>query len=164
MNFKERLSQIYSRPADRVLLAMIPLLAILVGWQYLASGPKSSADTSSKVESAQADDFIPNGFVLIPVQLENHQSIDSIVGGHAIVNIYKTSESGTAERSQLLGRNLRMVRAPLNPQQFAVLVPENQVDRFVVSQGRLHAVLQNRARGKASEMIAVPARKTIQYY
>lgn len=162
MTLKDRFFEVYKRPMDRWLVAGIPILLLLIGLQNCGS-PRAEPMV---VERTQADDFIPAGFVLIPVQLENHQSIDSIVGGHAIVNLYVTrdAEGVAGSRNLLLGRNLRMVRAPLNPQQFAVLVPEKQVDRFVVNQGHLTAVLQNRSAEAGAEMSLTPVQRAIQYY
>ncbi len=158
----EKVKQFYNKPMDRILVIGIPVLLFLIGLNSIAPRFSNSA-ANPEIALPEPDTLIPAGFVLIPVQLENHQSLDSIVGSQAIVNIYLVKED-RSEKGHLVGRNLRMVRAPLNPQQFAVLVPEDKVDRFVTSVGRLHAVLQNRQNQDGTEMAISKTRKTIQFY
>lgn len=158
MNLKDRFLELYKNPSDRWMVLLIPLIAALIVFQSCAPSTVKEADPTSY----EPDSLIPKGYVLIPVQLENHQSIESMVGAQSIVNIYAV-KPGQSE-GQLLGRNLRMVRAPLNPQQFAVLVPESKVSRFMSQQGNLQAVLQNKVQDSSSEVTSSYSKKTIQYF
>lgn len=158
MKFKELFKKIYSSPFDRMLLGLLILVLVLIVFQKKPA-PTQSIDT----ELPSADTYIPPGYVLVPLRLENHQSVDSVVTQFAIVNIYKGAP-GPNQKSQLLGRNLRLLRAPLNPQQFAVLVPENQVDPFMNEDQKLHAVLQNRASAETSEMPTDKKIRKVTFY
>lgn len=153
--------QFYKNPWDRGLMVLILLLTGLIGFQSLTA---SQSDAPVVTEtSISPDDLIPSGFVLVPIQLENHSSIDSVVGAQSIVNLYRIL-AGDKESGSLIGRNLRMLRAPLNPQQFAVLVPESDVGRFISYQGQLHAVLQNRVRNSHTEFSQKKSSTKIQFF
>lgn len=161
MRLTDFLKKFYQSPLDRGLLLLIPLLALLISFQSCRSNSKDEAPQSDSL--ASPDELIPAGFVLIPVQLENHQSIDSVAGSQSIVNLYRT-KAGKPDAGVLMGRNLRMIRAPLNPQQFAVLVPETQVHRFISQQGQLHAVLQNSTQFSPTELMDPKPRRSIQFF
>src|SRR5690606_30390865 len=84
----------------------------------------------------------PRGFSLVPIELENQEALNSLIGPRAVVNLYKNSPLGD-QRGRLIGRNLRLLRAPLNPDKFAVLVPVEEVPLFM-TQAKYYATLQNR--------------------
>lgn len=158
MNISVLFRKIYASRFDQMLLGLFFLVVILIALQK-----KSAPAQISETETPAADTYIPPGFVLVPLRLENHQSVDSVVTQFAVVNIYKGAP-GPNQKSQLLGRNLRLLRAPLNPQQFAVLVPESQVDPFMNEDQKLHAVLQNRASAETSELPTNKKVRKVTFY
>lgn len=157
MKFLNRLRQIYSRKADRLIFA-----TLFIGIAFLVLQSISSTTPVVPPPSVEADTVIPAGFSLVPIELENHEALDSLIGIHAIVNLYQSSSLGD-QRGRLIGRNLRLLRAPLNPQKFAVLVPSAEVGLFM-SGGRFFASIQNRNQTFATEMEQARSRKAIEYY
>jgi hypothetical protein len=75
---------------------------------------------------------VPEGFVLVPIEPQNFETIDALIENHAYVDLYNSSidESYSSEtiaidrRKRLIARGLPLVRAPKNPSRFAVLVKE----------------------------------------
>lgn len=152
------LKKIYSEKKDKILFAALFVLIL-----------SALAVPGSKTESAQAampeaDTVIPFGFVLVPIELENQRQLDSIIGSFAIVNLYKGSQL-TDQKGKLIGRNLRLMRAPLNPEQFAVLVPENDVAQFATPAAKFYAVIQNRrVQERASVTPEMKNQKQVEYF
>jgi len=98
------------------------------------------------VDRVNASDFVPAGFSLITVDLQNRDSIDGLMGGFAIANLYTVPLDGKS-KGVLVGRRLKLLRSPQNPGQFSVLVPEEQVPSLLP--GPLFAVLLNRSEAGA---------------
>lgn len=130
-----------------------------------------SQGTSTEISVPQAlspnpssvDTFIPKGFVLVPLELANAESLASLVGElGGVVDLYQTSVEG-GSRGTRVGQRLKILRAPLNPQQYAVLVKDDESSRILSYPGPFMAVVQNpEARG--SEITATSkSRLNIQY-
>lgn len=104
-----------------------------------ASGSKSSDEV--KVDPS-VDTFIPAGYVLVPIEVQNYESLDSILGSHGVVDLFLPSENGSRKGSRVANR-VKILRAPLNPSQFAVLVREDDSEQLVRSQTPFFVVVQN---------------------
>jgi hypothetical protein len=125
---------------------------------------KSSKPPPITASPESPDTIIPKGFVLVPIELANADSLASLIGDFAIVDLYRNSVHGSGPGTRV-GHQLRLLRAPLNPKTFAVLVPDTEARSIVGSGGPLLAVLQNnRQRGMGS--MEVPSKKTsrVEYY
>lgn len=88
-----------------------------------------------------ADTYIPEGFVLVPITVSNYESLDSILGHHGVVDLYASTQNG--EKSRRVARQVKILRAPLNPSNFAVLAPEANSAELVRHQGAFFVVVQN---------------------
>ena len=127
----------YGQPKNKIFVASAALmLVILVATQLISFSPPETADHLPE----SADTFIPAGFVLVPLELQNAESLSSLMGSFALVDLF-TGLPGS--RNQRVGKRLKLLRAPLNPQQFAVLVPEKDVSQLLSSSGPYWAALQN---------------------
>ncbi len=88
------------------------------------------------------DTYIPPGFVLVPVELQNADALDSLIGGFGVVDLFQSGlESESKPRK--VAAQVKILRAPLNPRHFAVLVPENEAPPLVKSSLPFFVVLQN---------------------
>lgn len=94
------------------------------------------------IEKVQADTFIPAGFVLVPIKLENNQAVSGLVDQFAIVDVYAVS--ATTQSNELVAEKVKMLRAPLDPNQFAVLLKDDKAREILQLNGRFSVVLQNR--------------------
>jgi hypothetical protein len=119
---------------------LIFLFLIIVGLFIFVPDFFSQKDLSEN--QYPPDTLVPAGFTLVPIDLQNAEAISSIIEGFAIVDLY-TGSSGK-KRADLLGRNIKLIRAPLNPEKYAVLVPVENADIILGSPGPVYATLLNR--------------------
>ncbi len=106
----------------------------------------SSPEPSVQIESSEAlsaDTFIPPGKVLVPIEIINAESLEGLIGNvGGVVDLFTTSEDGS-KRNFKVGDRLKILKAPLNPRQFAVLIDEDSSSQILQHQGPFFAVIQN---------------------
>jgi hypothetical protein len=103
----------------------------------------SNTDNGKTHEDPQAaSTFIPAGFVLVPIEVANYESLDSILGKFGVVDLYRPN-SDPAKRPIKAAERVKILRAPLNPSHFAVLVSEAESPLLVSFQGAFTVVVQN---------------------
>lgn len=142
---------------EKVLWSGFAIFAIILIW---ASQPKSTAnDEPPDIETAET--FIPKGHLLIPVDLKNAERLDGLLGSHGIVDLYQ-AVTETQPHSKLVGRRFRLIRAPLNPQSFAVLIRDAEADRLAAFPGPFIASLRNQD-SDAHEVVSSKPKPTIEY-
>lgn len=117
---------------------------VLVGLLSVTLGRPSSpppSETNPNIKSA--DTFIPRGFVLVPLEIANAESLASLVGDlGGVVDLY-LANNGDQKGGLKVGTKLKILRAPLNPQQYAVLVKEHESSQLLSHAGPFIAVVQN---------------------
>ncbi len=141
-------------PRNRVLVIALVLMAIVIAGVNLAA-PRVAEDTTPE---ASADTYIPEGFVLVPIELQNADSLSSLIGEFALVDLFR------GPRSHRVGKRLKLLRAPLNPNQFAVLVPEEQVSELLQTPGPFWAAIQNPQLKKSTEIGKRHQKSRIEYF
>ena len=113
---------------------------------------------SSKKEVVQSNiqvsDMIPPNFVMIPIELENHSAISSLIPSHGVVDLYQ--DSADLSQPYRIAKAVRIVRSPAD--RFTVLIPENKAGDFVRTQSVFHAVVQN-SRKSDSQITPIPLQK-----
>ncbi len=102
--------------------------------------PSTTGVQPAPAESPITD--IPLGFVLVPIEVANFESLDSILGPFGIVDLYLPAESSRGQ-ARKIATHIQILRAPLNPSHFAVLVREADSARLVSQTGPFIAVIQN---------------------
>ena len=112
------------------LLALLPVLGL--------SLKSDSEPAGAKARAAAVDTFIPKGFVLVPIEIENFEAVDSILGAYGVVDLLKPGQNN----SGLVAKNVRLLRAPHNPAHFAILVRESEVDRILRHGGTFAVVIK----------------------
>ncbi len=113
-------------------------------------------------EKIYADTMIPKGYVLVPVELVNVDTISALIDQFGVIDLY--AGSPTARGSRKIAAKVKILRAPLNPQQYAVLVPENLSNEIMRAVGPFYAVVQNRQM-QFEEKPSTPAKAVlIEYY
>jgi hypothetical protein len=118
------------------------LIAGFLAWHWDHTSTPSGEDALKRSDIEAADTFIPAGFVLVPIEVANYEALDSILGKFGVVDLFiPTSESG--QRPQKIAERLKILRAPLNPSRFAVLVPEAESSQIVTHSGPFAVSIQN---------------------
>jgi hypothetical protein len=89
------------------------------------------------------DTFIPAGLILVPLEISNSESLASLVGEMGgVVDLYLASNDQRKGGVKVAAK-VKLVRAPLNPQQYAVLVREEEGPKLMAYNGPFLAVVQN---------------------
>ncbi len=91
-------------------------------------GTNSSDESVKKFETSLVE-RVPEGFVLVPIDPQNIETIDALVDDHAYVDLYSSDSEDQSlgqKNRRAIARGLPMVRAPKNPSRFAVLVMESE--------------------------------------
>lgn len=139
---------------------------VLLGFiSYLSNKAKepSSVPESFLPEPKSVDTFIPRGFVLVPLEISNAESLASLVGDMGgVVDLYLATNA-QQKGGLKVGTKLKILRAPLNPQQYAVLVRENESSRLLSYSGPFIAVVQNPEEKGTQLSSSGPARIRVDY-
>lgn len=144
MDAKKLLQKISPTRMDQLLLALL-CLGLIVGVcsQLLPTGSSSNPADPSSDANFEADTLIPEGFVLVPIRLENQQALLAMIGPFAVLNIYQADvQSGS--RGKLVAKSIKVMRAPYDPEALSVLAPEDKAALFMGSAQGFYGVLQNR--------------------
>jgi hypothetical protein len=115
-------------------------------------------------DTIQADTIIPAGFVLHPIRLENIDAITGIIEKVGVIDLY--SGQSLQEGAIKVAAQIRILRAPLNPNEFALLVPQFLSERIMKARGPFWGVIHNPGhskKGGASEPLT-PKPIRIEYH
>lgn len=141
-----------SKPQNKIFLGSLILMIILI----ISSSLIRASPEEPEVNQFTADTVIPGGFVLVPIEVENKDSLSSLIGQFGVVDLFATSPAGQRHK---VARRLKLLRAPLNPDQFAVLVPEETAHEVLAIEGSFFVVVQN---PEATEGASLKTRKKIK--
>ncbi len=122
------------------IIAAALVVAILWDYKMSSSVAENRKPEPDSVESAAT--FIPEGFVLVPIEVANFESLDSILGKFGVVDLFVGSDDPRVKPRKLAER-VKILRAPLNPNHFAVLVPDSESQKIVAYSGAMTVVVQN---------------------
>jgi len=137
----------------------LSIFPITVGAIWRSGAPEPAV----RERQAAVDTFIPKGFVLVPIEVQNYEALDSILGQFGVVDLF---QAGGVEKPQqhLVARNVRILRAPQNPSHFAILVQESEVGG-VLRSGTPFFVIVKHPEKSGTEFVKgeVSAKRSIVY-
>jgi len=142
--------------SDRILLLAIAFCFIgSIFYAYLQQ-PKTLS-----VQEQTIDTYIPAGHSLVPIDIEMSDKLDSLVGQFALVNLYLIHPEN---KNRFVAKAVKLVRAPKNPNVFAILVPYEYVKWFMSLEGRFRISIASKAEKIGTFLVNTPAKKRfIQY-
>jgi hypothetical protein len=120
------------------ILMIATIMAAGLVWFCTRGSSDPRVDTDDRVT---ADTFVPKGLVLVPIEVENYQSLESILGPHGVVDLY-TMPVQPGEKARKVASGIKILRAPLNPSQFAVLANSQDAPELVHA-GHYFVVVKN---------------------
>ena len=121
-----------------VAFAALGAICLIVSLQ----NPATETAIAEKAPNS-VDTFIPAGLVLVPIEISNSESLASLVGEMGgVVDLYLASNDQRKGGLKVASK-VKLVRAPLNPQQYAVLIREEEGPRLMSYAGPYLAVVQN---------------------
>ena len=124
---------------------------MLLGFSLLFTLSQYTRSKGAQVDPAGVDTYIPKGFVLLPVELSNGPSLDGLLQSRGVVDLY-TGDPARQEAQKAAGA-VKIIRSPRNPSYFAVLVPEDKAPFLIRRFQAFHAVIQNPAQQKVTNII-----------
>jgi len=99
----------------------------------------NKTENNSHIKSL--DTYIPEGFVLMPIELINGSSLDGLLEQKGVVDLY-TGHPGQ-KRVDKVASAVKIIRSPMNPLYFAILVPEDKASLMIQRFQSFYAVIQN---------------------
>ena len=93
-------------------------------------------------EVVYADTLIPKGYVLVPIELANLNAVAALINQYGVIDLYGGDHQ---ENSVQIASRIKILRAPLNPNQYAVLVTEDLSKQIMRFKGPFWASIQNRS-------------------
>ncbi len=97
--------------------------------------------TMERTDIQNLDTYIPEGFVLVPVELSNTESLVGLLENKGVVDLYIGDPS--RQQAEKAATAVKIIRSTRNPSHFAVLVPENKASFLIQRFQPFHAVIQN---------------------
>lgn len=129
---------------------------------FIMLGKNQNENSKVPTEKIYADTLIPKGFVLIPIELSNAETISALIDQFGVIDLYAGAPNDRG--SKKIASRIKILRAPLNPQQYAVLVPEHLSNSIMQVAGTFWAVVQNRQTKSDQAVAPVTKSVAIEYY
>lgn len=136
---KADIEKYLKEPKNKILISVLGIFVVFLFLNSLRS-PDSVKATEQELQTA--DTVIPAGYVLVPIELENAASMSSMIGDFGVVDLF-SAKNEKSPRGHKVGVRLKLLKAPLNPEQYAVLVREEESASILEARGPFFAVIQN---------------------
>ena len=135
----------------QVWLIFILLSLVFTSLQY-TNKTKESKDTQN------LDTYIPEGFVLVPVELSNGSSLDGLLENKGVVDLYMSDPA--RQKAEKAATAVKIIRSPRNPSYFAILVPEDKASVLIQRFQAFYAVIQNPKQKKKTSIQPLNKKRT----
>lgn len=108
------------------------------------------------------DTLIPNGYALVPIELENIAAIASLIESYGVVDIYLGKSN--SRNAKKIFQKVKILRAPNNPHAYSLLLPDHLSSVLMQYDGPFFAVIQNKAETSANPAVSeqVQTKKTVK--
>lgn len=116
--------------------ALISLMVMGLNHESKAEKPLAAAPRES------FDTLIPAGYSLVPLEIANYETLDSLLGSFGVVDIFTAPQDPT-QKAERIAYRVKIIRAPRNPSHFAVLVPFEKVKNILRHPGPFMVSVQN---------------------
>ena len=124
-----------------LIFAIVIFLFIGLFWTRTNGTPVAREHKTMQTDSV--DTVIPPGYVLVPIEIQNEAALNGILGDFGVVDLLPSNRTSGKKSSEPVVRRVKIIRAPLNPRQFAVLVPEAMSSRLAGFDSPFLVIVQN---------------------
>lgn len=97
------------------------------------------------------DTLIPNGYALVPIDLENISAIASLIEDYGVVDIYLGKNQ--SQKSKKIFQKVKILRAPNNPNAYSLLLPDHLSSHLLKYEGPFFAVIQNKSEASSNPAV-----------
>jgi hypothetical protein len=136
---KEFMNRFFSNRQNKIIGLIFLSLGVISFIIQYQSQPSKRSDEELPTS---ADTYIPEGMVLIPIEIQNKEALSSIMSQFGIIDLYLPS-FGETIKSKKIATGVKIMRAPLNPDVYAVLVREDQASHITEFSGPFIATIQS---------------------
>lgn len=126
--------------------------ALLLLAYFILSRKTITPTATVETGPVYADTLIPKDHVLMPIELANIESLAALIDGYGVIDLYGGS-TDQSEARQIAAR-IKILRAPLNPRQYALLMPAAMAKEVMKFKPPFWGVLQNRLQQEKPQLIA----------
>lgn len=117
-----------------VLIGAMSLTVVLIAW-------KPSPDAKGSFGAKESwDTFIPAGNVLVPIEVENFESLYDMIDRYGIVDLYQIDSRMGARK---IASQVKLIRSTVNREKMGVLVSETLAPAIVRAVGPLRVIVKN---------------------
>ena len=88
------------------------------------------------------DTFIPQGYVLIPIDIVNSEIIEPMLGNYGVVNLYSFSPY-TQKPSKMIAKSIKIIQSPKKNGHYAILVPDKKAKTILSYTQPFFAAIKN---------------------
>lgn len=128
-------------PTQLVITGLI--LVLVLGLAISGLGEKSVATAPRADAIETSDQWIPEGWILLPIRLENQESLISLIGDYAWADLYTTSPDGRSKGIKV-AKKIKLIRSSSDPTQLAVMATEEQAGQIATLHAGFVAVIRRR--------------------
>jgi len=99
-------------------------------------------NSKKQTEAISADQLVPKGSVLVPIEIGNGKDIFNIIGEYGVVDLYTYSDETNLAHEQVASA-LKILAPDVEDGRFLALVPEKKVAVLFKYSDPFYAVIQN---------------------
>lgn len=115
---------------------------LVLGALSLFLDQKKPEEVTQQIDPTSVDTYIPEGMVLVPIEIQNIEALKNILGEFGVVDLYLPSfEDNRAPKK--IASGVKIMRAPLNPDVFAVLVRSENAGQIAQHPGAFFVTVLN---------------------
>ncbi len=143
---------------NKEIVGLSVALVFVLFFQFLN---KSGSDTPPPADAnnpQNIDILIPEGHTLIPIEVTNYETLDSLLGPYGVVDLF-TNGPGLETANKKIASMVKILRAPKNPSHFAILVPSHLAQNILKYSGPFTASVRNPNSQKGIKFETAPSRK-----
>lgn len=119
---------------------LIIAFCILVILSIIKNISQSEKNNESIQDTIDISTHIPKGYVLLPIDFINSEQLKSLIQNFGYIDLYMINSSGQKNK---VAEKLKILRAPYNPNVFAVLVKESDSEFIMQLSGPFEGAIQN---------------------
>lgn len=112
----------------------------------------------------EASTLIPNDHSLIPIDLINQEAISAVIENFGWIDLYSVNQKFEDYKiGKKIVKKIRILRAPLDPNQFGIIVPNEFVDPILISGPNYFATINKNKHHISQLMIYQNKAKKVLY-
>lgn len=155
-NMKDKLFDYFKN--NKELVGLSALLVFVLFFQCLNKGESNTPPPMDAANPEGIDILIPEGHTLIPIEVTNYETLDSLLGPFGVVDLF-TSGPGAETNNKKVASLVKILRAPKNLSHFAILVPSQLALNILKHSGPFTASVRNPHTQKGIKFETAPLKK-----